>query len=82
MSERSAERRGDKAMLANGRAPWLMLAFGLAAAVPRDGAGAEPGQPSPEARAVAFLAREVPRWSRENHCYSCHNNGDAARRAR
>jgi len=30
-------------------------------------------------RAIAFLAREVPRWSRENQCYSCHNNGDAAR---
>jgi len=29
--------------------------------------------------ALNFLAREVPRWERENHCYSCHNNGDAAR---
>jgi hypothetical protein len=37
-------------------------------------------EPSPaEAKAVAFLSSEVPRWSRENHCYSCHNNGDAAR---
>jgi hypothetical protein len=34
---------------------------------------------SPEARAVTFLIREVPRWSRENRCFSCHNNGDAAR---
>jgi hypothetical protein len=34
---------------------------------------------SPESRAVAYLAREVPRWSARNHCYSCHNNGDAAR---
>ena len=33
----------------------------------------------PEGRALAFLCREVPRWSRENHCFSCHNNGDAAR---
>jgi hypothetical protein len=32
----------------------------------------------PEARALAFLVREVPLWSRENHCFSCHNNGDAA----
>ena len=32
-----------------------------------------------EAKAVAFLSGEVPRWSRDNHCYSCHNNGDAAR---
>jgi hypothetical protein len=42
-----------------------------------------PGQkrclPPPERRAVAFLAREVPRWSAVNHCFSCHNNGDAAR---
>src|SRR4051812_44142765 len=33
----------------------------------------------PEVRALAYLAREVPRWSKENHCYSCHHNGDAAR---
>lgn len=38
---------------------------------------APPG--SPEDRAIAFLAREVPRWPRENQCFSCHNNGDAAR---
>ena len=48
-------------------------------------AGAQPitAQPanaaSPEARAVAFLIREVPAWKAENDCYSCHNNGDAAR---
>jgi hypothetical protein len=33
----------------------------------------------PEERALAYLAREVSRWSIENNCYSCHNNGDAAR---
>ena len=32
-----------------------------------------------ESKAVSFLKREVPAWSRENHCFSCHNNGDAAR---
>ena len=32
-----------------------------------------------EARALAYLAREVPRWSAEHRCFSCHNNGDAAR---
>jgi hypothetical protein len=37
------------------------------------------GSLSPEERAIAFLEREVPRWSRENKCFSCHNNGDAAR---
>lgn len=30
-------------------------------------------------RAVKFLAREVPQWKVANKCYSCHNNGDAAR---
>lgn len=34
---------------------------------------------SPEERAVAFLAREVPAWPLKNKCFSCHNNGDAAR---
>jgi hypothetical protein len=34
---------------------------------------------SPEERALAFLAREVPAWYAENACYSCHNNGDGAR---
>ncbi len=32
-----------------------------------------------EERAVAYLAVEVPKWAKENACYSCHNNGDAAR---
>jgi len=34
---------------------------------------------TPEERAIAFLSREVPLWPRENGCFSCHNNGDAAR---
>jgi hypothetical protein len=34
---------------------------------------------SPEERGLAYLAQEVPRWSSENHCFSCHNNGDGAR---
>jgi hypothetical protein len=33
----------------------------------------------PERRAVDYLTQEVPKWAKENHCYSCHNNGDAAR---
>jgi hypothetical protein len=33
----------------------------------------------PERRAVDFLAREVPGWPVKNKCFSCHNNGDAAR---
>jgi hypothetical protein len=35
--------------------------------------------PSPEDRALAFLVREVPAWSVAKKCYSCHNNGNAAR---
>lgn len=29
--------------------------------------------------AVKFLSVEVPKWHGENRCFSCHNNGDAAR---
>ncbi|MCI0620887.1 MAG: hypothetical protein L0387_04315 [Acidobacteria bacterium] len=38
----------------------------------------DPGRHA-EASAVEFLKREVPAWSRNNRCFSCHNNGDAAR---
>ena len=34
---------------------------------------------SPESRAIAFLSTEVQKWPKENGCFSCHNNGDAAR---
>src|SRR5262245_46865261 len=34
---------------------------------------------TPAARAVRYLAREVPQWPVKNKCFSCHNNGDAAR---
>ena len=30
-------------------------------------------------RAVAYLQDEVQQWPEQHHCYSCHNNGDAAR---
>ncbi len=30
-------------------------------------------------RAIAYLSREVPLWSKQNQCFSCHNNGDGAR---
>ncbi|HEY1861877.1 MAG TPA: hypothetical protein VGG61_16065 [Gemmataceae bacterium] len=32
----------------------------------------------PECHALAYLCREVPAWSKEHKCFSCHNNGDAA----
>jgi hypothetical protein len=56
----------------------LALALTLAAGA-RGEEPSSPPPPSPEARALGFLTGEVPRWSRENHCFSCHNNGDAAR---
>lgn len=43
------------------------------------GAAAEPAGESPEAKAIGFLLREVPSWQEQNHCFSCHNNGDGAR---
>jgi hypothetical protein len=45
----------------------LCCALGLAA------------QGFPTQRAIDYLVREVPRWSKENGCFSCHNNGDGAR---
>jgi outer membrane protein assembly factor BamB len=39
----------------------------------------KPERRGPEERAVEYLAREVPAWSRENGCFSCHNDGDGSR---
>ena len=66
-------------MLPNGLAHWFFVAFGFMGAVFGTEPGADVDRPAPELRAVGFLSHEVPKWSRENHCYSCHNNGDAAR---
>ena len=52
---------------------WSILALGLLAVGPAR------GDDGPEEKALAYLVREVPRWSSEHRCYSCHNNGDAAR---
>lgn len=54
-----------------------ILGFALAASSCTPRPAAPP--PSPEARAVRFLAAEVPGWPAKNKCFSCHNNGDAAR---
>ncbi|MCD6052401.1 MAG: hypothetical protein K0Q55_3819 [Verrucomicrobia bacterium] len=32
-----------------------------------------------ERKGVEFLSKDVPAWRKENGCFSCHNNGDAAR---
>jgi hypothetical protein len=54
----------------------LLGAWSLAALWPT--ASAAPPT-SPEAQAISYLSREVPRWTKEHKCFSCHNNGDAAR---
>jgi hypothetical protein len=50
----------------------------IIALLPAAALAAEPRRQEPEERSLVFLAREVPGWSRQNHCFSCHNNGDAA----
>lgn len=30
-------------------------------------------------KGLSYLREEVPRWRKENGCFSCHNNGDGAR---
>jgi hypothetical protein len=61
----------------------LMAAVAVPAALAVRGGASAPQPAAPaspaEARAIAYLAREVPAWRREHPCYSCHNNGDAAR---
>lgn len=47
--------------------------------VPGFALAADARRPTPEQRALSYLSREVPRWRAKNKCYSCHNNGDAAR---
>ena len=56
----------------------LILA-GLSSAVHFSGSQSGDAGKAAEARAVEFLKREVPAWSKNNSCFSCHNNGDAAR---
>src|SRR6185503_19950816 len=56
-----------------------MLAMCAAGGATAFAGQAQPTGNSPITRAVAYLAVEVPRWRRERPCYSCHNNGDAAR---
>lgn len=57
---------------------WPLLVVLTAAGCAGSSARNDPAATA-ERRAVAFLVREVPAWSRENGCFSCHNNGDAAR---
>ena len=56
---------------------WLLLALMVCGSTLAAIRGAN--QVQPEAKALAFLQREVPAWKQQNGCFSCHNNGDAAR---
>jgi hypothetical protein len=60
------------------------FAFAFAALLPLSGIGCATRQAAndsaaAERKGIEFLKREVPAWSKENGCFSCHNNGDAAR---
>ena len=57
----------------------VLILTALGPRAPRLPAQTHPAETTPERRAIAFLAAEVPKWAGENHCYSCHNNGDAVR---
>ena len=58
----------------------ILAGYGLAAvSMVLGGAAPQTSDSTPEQRAVAYLSHEVPNWPRQNHCFSCHNNGDAAR---
>jgi hypothetical protein len=63
-------------LLRPGIAGCLLLAI---AAPVLDGADEEQTGAAAERRAVAYLSQEVPNWPRQSNCFSCHNNGDAAR---
>ena len=67
VSSRNARSRGHRRFI-------LAAVLAIASSFASVAAGAEP-----ERRAVAYLARETPRWYAGNHCFSCHNNGDGAR---
>lgn len=55
----------------------IMAAFAMLAVNGQKLPKIDPG--TAESRAISFLTREVPAWSKGNGCFSCHNNGDAAR---
>ena len=62
--------------------PQITLAtacYATALAISLGGAAQQQPEHDAEKRAVAYLSQEVPNWPRENNCFSCHNNGDAAR---
>jgi hypothetical protein len=59
--------------------PLLVARLVLGILVITSSVSSNAGGADPERRAIEFLSREVPAWSAEHRCYSCHNNGDGAR---
>jgi hypothetical protein len=61
----------------------FILSLPAAALVATILVSAQPSRPASHdtaiKRGVAFLTKEVPKWHADHQCYSCHNNGDAAR---
>jgi len=59
----------------------LALSAALSAQLKKEAPAVDKGDPSAGAmtRGVGYLTKEVPKWKAEHPCYSCHNNGDAAR---
>lgn len=59
--------------------PLILVVVASCTIAGKQAARAEDRKPAPEQRAIEFLAREAAAWPTENKCFSCHNNGDAAR---
>ncbi len=55
------------------------ITWGFTAAGAASGGAGSQAAGSPEARAVAYLVAEAPRWHLEPDCSSCDGNGDAVR---
>jgi hypothetical protein len=72
-----------KTVFFNGQIAWLAILLVPVAAADPSVHTAETQSSStkltPELRAIRYLSREVAAWKPKNKCYSCHNNGDAAR---
>lgn len=59
----------------------LLLSTAIAAQLKKEASAVDKADPIAPAiaRGVGYLSKEVPKWKAEHPCYSCHNNGDAAR---
>jgi|GEM_PF-660982 len=72
---------GYRKALSVSRGTLLVFCFALVGcrSGPSLNSGRTVGSSTPEEKALTFLSQEVPLWHHENRCFSCHNNGDAAR---